>query len=313
MLEKGINFMTKKTILALFFTLLLVGCNSSVVTPSITSTIVSDYSNYELQKPANDFANTSPLSTTYKDKVVRKFNHTGDVASKVPVLMYHHLLRRKENIYTNNGVVLNVENFEQQMDYLYKNNYTSINAEELEQWVLGKIELPKKSVCITFDDGYLSSAIYAYPILKKYNFKAIQFLITSYVKYKVDEFNPHRQQFLKWNNIIDTSDVFEYSNHTNNLHKTQNEQGYLISKPLDFVKKDLIKNKKLTGSPYFCYPYGHYNADTLKLLRDLKIRMAFTVKNGSVKRGDSLLELNRYGIYPKTSIDTFKQMLNCEL
>src|SRR5665647_1371459 len=104
--------MTKKAILALFFTLLFVGCNSSAKPTSSTSI-------------------------------------TGDVASQIPVLTYHHLLKKKENTFRNNGVVLNVENFQEQMDYLYNNKFTTINVEELEQWLLRKIELPKKSVCIT--------------------------------------------------------------------------------------------------------------------------------------------------------------------
>jgi peptidoglycan/xylan/chitin deacetylase (PgdA/CDA1 family) len=305
--------MTKKAILALFFTLLLVGCNSSAKPTSSTSIILSNDIKQELQKPENDFTNTSPLSTAYKAPIVRTFKHTGDVARQIPVLTYHHLLKKKENTFRNNGVVLNVENFQEQMDYLYNNKFTTINVEELEQWLLRKIELPKKSVCITFDDGYLSSYIYAYPILKKYDFKAVQFLITSCVKHNDAKFISQKKQFLSWQNIIDSTDVFEYSNHTDNLHQIQNHKGYLITKPLDFVKKDLIKNIKLTNSPYFCYPYGHYNDDILKLLKELGIRMAFTVHKGSVKRGDSLLELKRYGIYPVTSIKKFKKIVNGDL
>ncbi|MBZ9606431.1 polysaccharide deacetylase family protein [Clostridium estertheticum] len=304
--------MTKKIILALFFALLLVGCNSLASPTSSKSTIVSDDSQSKSPKPVDNSSNIPRLSTTLKDPIVRTFDQTEGVSKKIPILMYHHLLKKKENTFTNNGVVLNLENFQQQMDYLYTNKYTTINLTELEQWLLGNMELPKKSVCITFDDGYLSSYIYAYPILKKYNFKAAQFLITSYVKDNSVEFNPKTQQFLSWKNISETTDVFEYSNHTHNLHKTENNKGYLITKPLDYVKKDLIKNTELTGSHYLSYPYGHHNDDVLNLLPKIGIRMAVTVNNGSVKRGDSLLELNRYGIYPKTSISTFKSMVNCE-
>lgn len=303
--------MTKKIILALFFALLLVGCNSSTNPPSSKNTIVSDDSKSESPKTVDHPSNVPRLSTTLKDPIVRTFDQTEGVSKKIPILMYHHLLKKKENTFTNNGVVLNLENFQQQMEYLHNNKYTTINLAELEQWLLGNIELPKKSVCITFDDGYLSSYIYAYPILKKYNFKAVQFLITSYVKDNSVEFNPKTQQFLSSKDIAKTADVFEYSNHTDNLHKTEAHKGYLITKPLDFVKKDLVKNMKLTGSHYFSYPYGHRNDDVLNLLPKIGIRMAVTVNNGSVKRGDSLLELNRYGIYPKTSISTFKSMVNC--
>ncbi|MCJ7689338.1 MAG: polysaccharide deacetylase family protein [Clostridiaceae bacterium] len=302
--------MNKKIILALFCTLLLVGCNSSPKPTSSTNINITADHKSELQKPVDKSAITPLLASTFKEPIVRTFEQTEDVAKELPVLMYHHLLKKKENTFTNNGVVLNLENFQDQMAYLHDNKYTTINLAELEQWVLGNIELPKKSVCITFDDGYLSSYIYAYPILKKYNFNAAIFLITSYIKDDSVEFTSKPKQFLSWEDISKTTDVFEYSNHTHNLHKSENGKGYLVTKPINFVKKDLLKNIELTGSHYFSYPYGHYNNDVLALLPDIGIRMAVTVKNGTVKKGDSLLELKRYGIYPKTTLAIFKHMVN---
>ncbi|MGH4119214.1 polysaccharide deacetylase family protein [Clostridium sp.] len=304
--------MNKKFILALFCAILLVGCNSSTKPTSGTTITVTEDSKSELQKPVDKPTKTTLLSTTFKQPVVRTFELNETVAKEVPILMYHHLLKKRENTFTNNGVVLNLENFKEQMDYLHNNKYTTINLAELEQWVLGNIDLPKKTVCITFDDGYLSNYIYAYPILKKYNFKAAIFLITSYIKDDSVEFASQKQQFLNRDDISKTDDVFEYSNHTHNLHKSENGKGYLITKPIDLVKKDLLKNIELTGSPYFSYPYGHYNDDVLALLPEIGIRMAVTVKNGTVKKGDSLLKLKRYGIYPKTTISIFKNMVNGE-
>ncbi|WP_031517310.1 hypothetical protein [Desulfofalx alkaliphila] len=51
-------------------------------------------------------------------------------ANEIPVLMYHHLLKEEENPYINNGAVLNVENFEQQMKILHDNNYNTITLNE---------------------------------------------------------------------------------------------------------------------------------------------------------------------------------------
>ena len=53
---------------------------------------------------------------------------------------------------------------------------------EFYEWKQGKIELPHKSVLITFDDGFLSNYHYAFPLLKKYNMNATVFLIGEYVQ-----------------------------------------------------------------------------------------------------------------------------------
>ena len=42
-----------------------------------------------------------------------------------------------------------------------------------------KKKLPERTVVITFDDGYESSYVYAFPILKKYNHHVVLFTVTS--------------------------------------------------------------------------------------------------------------------------------------
>ena len=50
---------------------------------------------------------------------------------------------------------------------------------QLEGYVRNKLNLPAKSVVITFDDGLKSVSRYAYPILKEYGFNATAFIISS--------------------------------------------------------------------------------------------------------------------------------------
>jgi len=48
----------------------------------------------------------------------------------------------------------------------------------LRDWIRGKIQTDRKTLAITFDDGFLDNWVYAYPILKKYGLKATIFIPT---------------------------------------------------------------------------------------------------------------------------------------
>lgn len=238
-------------------------------------------------------------------------NESEKWAKDVPVLMYHHLLKDEENPFKDNCAILPVETFKKHMDFLYKNGYNTIGLGELEGFVKGEIKLPKRSVLITFDDGYKSNYEYAYPILKEYGFRAAIFLISGWNTDEIVSFDADELQYLSWNEIENSRDVFEYASHTHNLHKLdENEQGYLVTRPPDEVKHDLKTSMQLLDTVYFAYPYGHYNEETLEMLKELGYRMAFTIEPGRVKPGDSLLELNRYTIFPYTSLRDFKKVVD---
>ena len=94
----------------------------------------------------------------------------------VPVLMYHHVLSQ------DSFIASSIKNFDEQMKYLYENGWKTLSIDEFYQYKLGKLKLPKKSVFITFDDGWRDNFIYAYPILKKYNLRATLFVVTQWIE-----------------------------------------------------------------------------------------------------------------------------------
>ena len=83
------------------------------------------------------------------------------VASIVPVLMYHHVRPGAGMIATT------PEHFEDQLRWLAKNGYTTLTAAQFARHLQGE-GVPRKSVLLTFDDGYLDNWVYAYPLLKKH-------------------------------------------------------------------------------------------------------------------------------------------------
>ena len=193
-----------------------------------------------------------------------------EVDNGIPILMYHHILQDKENKkYRNTTTTIADTEFNEQMAFLHRNGYTTITLEDLELFLLKKKNLPSKAVVITFDDGLKSVYRYAYPTLKKYNMSATLFMITGRMPDSPTPFNPDGLQYLSWQELNNMNDVFQYHSHTHAMHEKHNGQGLLLVKSKTAVKNDLLTSQKiLKDSPYFSYPFGHYNQGTIALLKE---------------------------------------------
>ena len=88
-------------------------------------------------------------------------------------IMYHYV-RPIKNSYYPKIKGLEFENFLNQMNFL-KNNFTFINIDQILNKIDKNKEIPKKSLILTFDDGFKDHYQYVFPILKKMNIQGIFF------------------------------------------------------------------------------------------------------------------------------------------
>lgn len=141
-------------------------------------------------------------------------------ASAVPVLLYHHLAPVGSGFDTNRATIT-PEEFAWQMQYLADQGYKVLSPAELSAFLAGELRVPKRSVAITFDDGYASNFKYAYPVLKQHGFPAIIHVITSSVPDQPQQpYNPTRLQSLSWPELkeLSASGLITIASHTDNLH-----------------------------------------------------------------------------------------------
>jgi peptidoglycan/xylan/chitin deacetylase (PgdA/CDA1 family) len=260
------------------------------------------------------------LGACGQDSIKREFSNEADAAVKVPVLLYHHIVSREDlsdGHYIKgklNPMVVLKEDFEKQMAYLQEEGYTTLTLSELYDFLARKKDVPAKSVVITFDDGYKDNYVEAYPILKKYNFTAVSFIITGYVTSKLHPYVPEEIQYLSLHEIEKGCDVFEYQSHTYNLHQREKNRfnqdaSYLLTKPADQIEKDLMASlRNLEGRKQaFAYPYGEYSPETVSSIIKLGFRMAFTVEKKAAERGDRIYEIPRLPVVAETTLEEFKE------
>jgi peptidoglycan/xylan/chitin deacetylase (PgdA/CDA1 family) len=94
-----------------------------------------------------------------------------------PILLYHHI--GQPDSQTISTYYVPSEDFETQMKALSDWGYTSISISQLVEAILHGVRLPNHHVVITFDDGNLDVYTNAYPIMQKYGFTGVMYIVVN--------------------------------------------------------------------------------------------------------------------------------------
>lgn len=235
---------------------------------------------------------------------------------KVVVLAYHHFLddSDKEKYFKNNNFIVSKENFEEQLIYLRDNGYDSMSSDDLKCYIEGNCDFKnKKKVLITIDDGNISSYYIALPLLEKYGYNAINFVIGSRVADKTGDVDVKKLQFLGKDLIEDIREnhpLMEIGVHSFNLHSKIDNKVPTDYYSYEELVKDVLKAKDLLDSDLYCYPFGDYKNDMDKAVKEAGYKMAFKYNPpGYVKPGDNLYQIPRVEVRGDYSIDDFSRIL----
>lgn len=204
---------------------------------------------------------------------------------RVPILMYHYVeYVRDPNDKTRISLNTLPLILDEQIKTLKKAGFTFMTAAELADVLDGGRSLPKKPIVLTFDDGYRDFYTEAYPILKKYNAKATQYVIAGFLDHPNHMFSSDVIQIAKDN-------LVEIGAHTVTHMWLKDALLTDVSHQISESKKMLEKKtgKKVVS---FAYPFGAFDKQATEVVRDA----GFT--NGvSTVPGISQSFFNRYFLY----------------
>lgn len=226
---------------------------------------------------------------------------------QVAVLVYHNIVENEE-MKKNDQDALTTKEFDEQLKYLKDSGYTSISLDELYNWKEGKIDIPEKSVVITFDDGFYSFKYLAQPILQKYNFKASCFLIGNVTVPTTPEYEEGKYGTIGFDEVNNKSENIIYGSHTYELHQ-QTEYGTPIvnEKTFEEIKQDTEKfNTELFDAKYLAYPYYTYTNDFIKALEEENYKLAFAGEGEMATKGVNKYKVPR--ISGVRSMEEFKEI-----
>jgi peptidoglycan/xylan/chitin deacetylase (PgdA/CDA1 family) len=205
----------------------------------------------------------------------------------VPILTYHHI--QPEAVAKELGQTsLTVDSgmFDQQMAYLAGNGYTPILANELINALLTHSQLPAKPVMVTMDDGYADNAVYALPVLQKYNIKANLMLASGLVGGNSD--------MLTWDlvNQLKGSGLIYFTNHTWSHYAISNGPQSKIDSEIDTAQTQIQDHTGQTVN-VFTYPYGNFNNNAIQTLQKKGYIGAYSTIPGQYQCDSFIMTLHR--------------------
>ncbi|EML1935968.1 polysaccharide deacetylase family protein [Providencia sp. 21OH12SH02B-Prov] len=239
-----------------------------------------------------------------------------EIDKGIPILTYHHLLKESENKkFQQTSTTTSVEAFQEQMNYLQQAGYQTLSLADLEGYLDKSVNLPAKSVVLTFDDGLKSVYRYAYPILKHNQQQATLFVISSRIKMTPQKWSADGLQFMSKQEIKNCQDVFNIQSHTHFLHKLDKHKSPIIFSRqehtifLDFQRSMRILQQFEPEQRYLAYPFGGFNPIAMDAAKLSGIHLALTTIQGKVRLGDNPFALKRLYALKTDSIEKFARMV----
>ena len=222
----------------------------------------------------------------------------GRSSISVPILMYHYI-RPAPSIYTDYlGYRLTVTpgDFTAQMDWLASSGYHPVDFNDLRSYFSGAMPLPAQPVVITLDDGYADLYTTAYPILQAHKFKAVAYIVTSFVGQA---------------RYVTAAQVLEMDRHGIQIASHTVDHANVAKASLYWATAQLAASKSwlenLTGHSVvdFAYPSGKYSGTAIAALQATGYDTAVTELPGTVhSRADRYL-WTRERVYGGESLGDF--------
>lgn len=208
-----------------------------------------------------------------------------------------------------------LDDFEKQMAYLHQEGYHTLTLGEVYEYYYHNGSIPEKSVLLTFDDMYLSVYHYAYPILKKYNFHGVGFVVLGWLFKESMAYRTDQSVCMSFKEIEAMRDVFEYANHTNEMHTKRftadgKMETALMTSDRELLSKDLRECESFVDyKGAFAYPFGVYEAGHITWLAEQGYQLAFTCETGFNTKVTEPLALRREVVPFGIALEDFKQLL----
>jgi len=242
---------------------------------------------------------------------------------KLTVLSYHEIAERSDALVPNYAVT--PDNFAAQMQWLRDSHHHFVSLDDVLADAAGRKPLPPDAVLVTFDDGYQSMYVHAFPVLKAMHIPAVVALVGSWLdatgSVDFDGKAIPRADLLSWDEIraMQHSGLVEIGSHTYDLHRGipgnpqgnmqpaattrewladrsryEDETHYQRRVAADLRRNNALLQARLGRGPrVIVWPYGRYNAVTTRIAKSLGMPVGLSLDDGPNTAATPLSGLRR--------------------
>lgn len=216
--------------------------------------------------------------------------------TQASILMYH-------SVGEQNGYFSTVSpaDFARQLHYLASRRIPVITLRELSERVQHGHPL-NGAVVLTFDDGYEDNYSVVFPLLQEYHFPVTIFLTTDQVGKK----KARGMQYLSEAQIreMSNSGLVTFEPHTK-THPRLSTLSYEEARAELYESRSLTQTLTNKVCHAVAYPYGDFDEDTIRLVRELGFSAACSVREGLVSVESNCFTLPRNAIDRSTTFTQF--------
>lgn len=217
----------------------------------------------------------------------------------IPILMYHGIREEARQVHPYYETNTSLAAFANQMELLQKNGYATVGIKEAVESISGK-NADKKSVVITFDDGFRDFYSAAFPILRKHKFSATVFIPTGMLGEQRSQWK--NDDLMTWSEVRELQSCgVRFGSHTVNHLELENLEEKEVERELS-QSKQTLEDKLGVPVHSFAYPYAfpqHNRSFTHRLAALLEkhgYRNGVSTMIGRARRSDHPLFLPRLPI-----------------
>ncbi|WP_017779452.1 polysaccharide deacetylase family protein [Aeromonas dhakensis] len=271
------------------------------IAPALASGSVSDVIRQRIQVEYGLAGVVSGLESIYQDAVVETLRR------EMPVIMYHRFIEHDSEKGVH-GTWMPITMFEKHLRLLKWLGYETLTFRDLaDKGFIHRLQYGKRYLMITADDGYQDNLTRMLPLLEKYGYKAVVYVVTGegYNRWDVEQAsNPDTRVDLmngEQLKVLVASGHVEIGGHTlthPRLSKLAPEQ------QAHEIQENKRQLETLLGHPLlsFAYPYGDMDESAKAQAMAAGYRFAVATNSGPRAMHQDPFRIRRIAIFPRTDV-----------